>query len=106
MDGESTALPMDGISWFSGAWMAFWPEDLPLPYLYPTPLGMLQAEWSGEHRSVTLEVDIYKKTASLLVSRNDDGEIDTDLELNLEQASGWSEIARILRSLPLQVESI
>lgn len=106
MDGEGIALSKGSISWFSGSWMAFWPEDLPLPYLYPTPLGMLQAEWSGEHRSVTLEVDTSKKTASLLVSRNDDGEVDTDLELNLEQASGWSEIARIVRSLPLQEKSI
>ena len=73
--------------------MAHWPEDLPLPHIYPTQLGMVHAEWSSINVSTSLEIDTIRKTADLLVSQNSSGDIESESSLTLDIVDGWTSLA-------------
>ncbi len=58
LDGQGVALPDEGLNWLSQAFDQHYPEDLPLPCLYPTEDGGIEAEWSLGYNEVTLEIDL------------------------------------------------
>lgn len=58
LDGKGLAPSEAGLRWLVERFEHSYPDELPLPYLYPTAEGGIQAEWSlGEHE-ITLEIDI------------------------------------------------
>lgn len=38
------------------------PDHLRLPYVYPTPEGGIQAEWTFNSTEISLEIDLDQKT--------------------------------------------
>lgn len=104
-DGEGVAPSKDALVWFAHTWIAHWADNLPLPYLYPTPAGGLQAEWSLDTVSTLVEIDLANRDANLLVVRNDTGDIEHEDTLNLDVAEGWDKLMlsfdkNHLRSVP------
>lgn len=61
LDGAGIALPSAGLDWLTGAFEELYPDDVPLPYLYPTESGGVRAEWSLEGFEVSLEIDLSGK---------------------------------------------
>lgn len=89
LDGAGIAPSKQGLSWLGGAWLAHWPKESPLPHIYPTPEGKLQAEWSLKGFSLSLEIDLIARQALLLVARSDTGDVEREQTLNLDTAEGW-----------------
>ena len=58
LDGGGLAPPKSGLDWLADAFEHHFPEEAPLPHLYPTETGGVQAEWSMGPNEVTLEVDL------------------------------------------------
>ena len=58
LEGEGVAPGLDGLDWLAATFDRHFPNDLPLPYLYPTPKGGVQAEWSLSANEISLEVDL------------------------------------------------
>lgn len=58
LEGEGLAPPKMGLTWLTGVFDQHFPVILPLPYLYPTPTGGVQAEWSFGPNEVTFEVNL------------------------------------------------
>ena len=58
LDGGGLAPPKPGLDWLADAFEHHFPEEAPLPHLYPTETGGVQAEWSMGPNEVTLEVDL------------------------------------------------
>ena len=58
LEGQGKAPAKEGLDWLSQAFDNYYPSDLPLPYLYPTEPGGVQAEWSLGRNEITLEIDL------------------------------------------------
>ena len=62
LEGQGKAPSKEGLDWLSQAFDNYYPSDLPLPYLYPTEPGGVQAEWSLDRNEITLEIDLAERS--------------------------------------------
>ena len=98
LDGEGLAPARGDLGWFAIAWQSHWPSELPLPHLYPTPSGGLEAEWTMEEKSLSAEIDLAARQASLLMVNTQNGDIAIDQIVNLALDDGWNTMAECLRT--------
>jgi hypothetical protein len=88
LEGEGKAPFPDGLDWLAQLFDQRYPDDLPIPHLYPTAEGGIQAEWSQETKEITLEIDIAERTGQWheLDTETDEDESHT---LDLNDAPSW-----------------
>lgn len=96
MDGQGVRLLPAGLAWLSKAWTEVWPDEVALPYAYPTPDGRVQLEWSTPQGSVAAEVDLVDHMAEVLVSRTSDGEVLEEARLGLDESDQWEALANLV----------
>ena len=92
-----------GLDWLAEQFVAHYSSDLPRPYIYPTPEGGVQAEWSLGPNEVSLEVNLTDHSAEwdcLNLSTKDTSEY----TLDLNSLTAWEWLGRELRRLRSQVE--
>ena len=89
LDGDGKAPSHAGLDWLSASFERHFPDDLPLPHLYPTPEGGIEAEWSLGVHSVIFEIhfDTYRGEWLRFAKDNDDDEDSKTLDLS--KASSW-----------------
>lgn len=97
LDGEGAALDSAGLQWFSEKFADLYPSDLRLPYLYATPAGGLQAEWSGDGCEMDLEIDL--KTHGGAWDETGPGDRTHRLALNLDDRNDWARFGDRVRTL-------
>jgi len=90
-EGHGSAPTATGIDWLSDRFTRTYPEDLPLPFVYPTPDGGIRLEWSLEPHDITLDIDLAKHTASLH-ELNLASDEDQEEKLNLDEPAGWGRL--------------
>lgn len=61
LEGGGTVPCSHGLVWLSCFFEKCFPNDLPLPYIYPMEEGGVQAEWTLKNIEASLEIDIEKK---------------------------------------------
>jgi len=66
LDGEGAVLDRDALLWVATTLKAAEHTGLPRPYLYPTPDGDLQAEWSFHGAEVSAEINLTSHEARLV----------------------------------------
>lgn len=98
LDGEGVRPSVDGLSWLSELWAEQWPENAPLPYVYPTPSGDVQLEWSFPTCSASLEINFQAKQGELLVVNTADGVVTEQSDLNLSLPENWWNLAANVRA--------
>lgn len=88
LEGRGVAPPNEGLDWLSQKFSQLYPEDLPLPFLYPTEEGGVRAEWPLEPHEVSLDIDLATHAAEwhILNMETDDEESKT---LDLNEAKNW-----------------
>lgn len=59
LDGQGKSLDKQGLDWFADILSSRYPEELPLPYLYPTVEGNIRMEWTFDTREISMEVDLH-----------------------------------------------
>jgi hypothetical protein len=88
LEGRGIAPSQEGLDWLSLAFAQHYPEDLRLPFLYPTEDGGVRAEWSLEPHEASLDISLANHTAEWHVLN-----METDAEdsntLNLNEADDW-----------------
>jgi len=95
LDGKGLAPAPAGLDWLANAFEERYPEDLPLPFLYPTAEGGIQAEWSHDPNEVSIEIDLASKTGEWhLLSMQTQTEETRSLKLDQDNDWKWL-IARI-----------
>ena len=62
LDGAGKALDSAALDWVQELFGTHFPNHLQLPFLYPTPDGGIQAEWSIGTTEITLEIDLKEQT--------------------------------------------
>lgn len=95
-DGKAYAHP--ALERLEGLFYTFFPDDLPLPHLYPTPEGYIRAEWSLSPHEASLEVDPatfsgYWHTLNL------ENDADDAFDLRLAEPADWARLTEELRKL-------
>ena len=97
LDGLGTAPTKAGLDWLVNTFNRWYPDDLPLPYLYPTPEGGMQAEWSFDRTACSLEIDLSTHLANWH-SIELDSRQDEEQEFDLGNDQGWSQLVTVLRT--------
>jgi len=96
LEGVGTAPSADGLDWFTGVFERFFPEELPLPHVYPTEEGGVQAEWSLGSNEISLEVDLNGHRGEWHLLNLADNSTKS-LDLNLDDENGWAQVVADLR---------
>ena len=98
---ETRAPSHAGLDWLAGALNSRYPKDLPRPYLYPTPEGGVQAEWSLGVQEISLEIDLethasYWHRSDFTDKFCDDNDEERHMSLDEDESWHWF-IAEIRR---------
>lgn len=101
LDGKGLAPSKEKLEWLADAFDANFDSDLPLPYLYPTAEGGVQAEWSLNDWAVTLEIDLEKEQGEYQALNLKD-QTCTDLAIALTERDGWTQLNQALKQLESQ----
>lgn len=96
--GVGPAIDKAGLQWLAKAWEQNWPADAPLPLLFPTPSGEIEAEWSGAHALITVAINLAERRAHM-VRVILDGEIEEEDVYDLHIPESWAEFSRVVREL-------
>ena len=97
-EGRGRGLDCDGLNWLSQAFDRHYPDELPYPYLYPTPEGGLRAEWSIEPHEISLEIDLSSHSGvwHCLNMENDEP---NERVLNLDKDDDWQWLSQQLQQM-------
>lgn len=99
LDGKGKALDQDSLQRLALAMERWFDADLPLPHLYPTPEGGVQAEWSLGQVEVSLEFSFPRLNAALQIVDLVTGE-SQDHELPLgEEERNWVVVNESIKRL-------
>ncbi len=98
LEGRGIAPSAAGLDWLAACFDRHYPDDLPLPHVYPTADGSIQAEWSLAGNDVSLEVDLHTHGADWhrlhLATNAEDAR-----EVSLDNDQDWAWLAGEIRSL-------
>ena len=98
LDGDGTAPRHAGLDWLASSFERYFPIDLPLPYIFPTPEGGVEAEWSIGRHSVIFEIDLESRQGDWLHFDKQSDEEDAQ-SLNLDDNSRWAWLTSEIRRL-------
>ncbi len=100
LDGIGSAPDREALPKLAQAFDERYSPELPLPHLYPTPDGGIQAEWTLGKWEVTLEISLPSMRAefqALELGSNRCDELEVDL--SDEDGSGWERLNVKLREM-------
>ena len=98
LEGQGKAPSKEGLDWLSQAFDNYYPSDLPLPYLYPTEPGGVQAEWSLGRNEITLEIDLAEHSGYFhALHMEDDTEKTRHFDLGSE--TQWIELKELITNM-------
>ena len=96
LEGDGRAPDHAGLDWLSDSFERHYPDDMPLPYTYPTSEGGVEMEWSLGSQEISLEIDFQTHMGYWhdmdMTSSNDE-----DKDLDLDDASVWTWLAGEIR---------
>jgi len=103
LEGSGQALSGEHLDWFVAAFERHYPDDLPLPRLYPTESGDLQAEWSLARDEVSFEIKLSSRQACWhALDRVSNTEVTFTVDLGTELA--WAEITSRIKDQCAEAE--
>ena len=101
LDGKGKAPDKEKLTWLADQFDAQFDGDLPLPYLYPTAEGGIQAEWTMNGREVSLEINLETKQAEYQALNLKDDSC-SEFTFALDNRDGWSSLNEALKQLDTQ----
>jgi hypothetical protein len=105
LDGKGLAPAKDKLlEWLANEFDANFDADLPLPYLYPTPEGGIQAEWTINDWSVTFEINLIEQRGEYQALNLRDHSC-TELQIPLSKREGWNQLNEALKQLEQHTEA-
>ncbi len=98
LEGGGRALSHRGLDWLSRSFSLYYPENLPLPYLYPTEEGGVQAEWSLGPKEVSLEIELRSHAGEWHVLDIETDEV-SERTLNINNVNDWQWLVEQIRHM-------
>jgi hypothetical protein len=98
LDGDGIAPKPEGLDWLAQAFDQYFPDQLPLPFVYPTAEGGVSVEWPIGTNEISLEIDLAKHKGELhrLNTQTNQEEM---TEINLKEEPGWRTVAEKIKSI-------
>lgn len=98
LDGKGRVPGKMQLAWLSETFDKFYDPALPLPYLYPTAEGGVQAEWSLGDWEISLDIDLVGKNAEWQ-ALNLKTQVCREQNLNLAKPESWQWLNQNLKEL-------
>ena len=98
LNGEGFSPSQVGLDWLSENFELHFPQELPQPYIFPTPEGGIEAEWSIGEYSVIFEVNLDSRQGEWLRFDKQTDEEDAHL-LDLDDSDKWEWLGSEIRRL-------
>ena len=98
LDGDGIAPPTDGLEWLNDVFEYNYPDEVPVPHLYPTEAGGVQIEWSLEPNEITLDVDLETHLGELHVLNMMSDDV-SERTLNFDDAADWKWLADRIKDM-------
>ena len=98
LEGEGLAPSHEGLDWLLRVFNDHYPENLPLPYLYPTEEGGVQAEWSLGPKEVSLEIELSSHSGEWHALDMETNTV-SERTLNIENVSDWKWLVEQIRQM-------
>ncbi len=98
LEGRGKAPDGTALDWLAAAFAASYPDDLALPYLYPTAEGGIQTEWTLGKNEITLAIDLASRKAEWHSVNLDSGD-EQEQTVDLGSPDGWQWVAENVRRL-------
>ena len=98
LEGNGTVPKSDDLAWLAEAFERFYPDELPAPYLYPTPEGGVQAEWTNGDLEASLDIDLSARRSAwhlFNVATDQASEADFDLA----KPEDWVRLTEVVRGV-------
>lgn len=90
LDGAAKAPDHGELDWAQELFETHFPDHLQLPFIYPTPEGGIQAEWSVGATEVTLELDLEARSGNWHeYNLESQDEVSESLNLEEPEAIAW-----------------
>lgn len=100
LDGKGLAPHPEGLCLLTQAFDEYFAANLPLPYLYPTAEGGIQAEWTLGDWEVSLEITLPTLQAEYQALHLKTGEShELELALTVVEDGGWSTLNDAIQAL-------
>lgn len=103
LDGVGKAPDKTKLSWISDFLDVHYPDDLELPYFYPTESGGIRAEWENDNYDISLDIDIETHNCQWHALNLKNGE-EEGKTLSLDKDDDWQWIIAFLHKGVLTVE--
>ena len=97
--GYGKAPSHDGLNWLGDKLEREYPDDLPLPRIYPTPEGGVQMEWMLGKIDINLEIDLGDHTGDWHWVDLNDFDKEGEKALNMGDSDSWAWLATEIRRL-------
>ena len=103
LESDGKAPPHSGLDWLSDKFQRLYPDDIPLPYTYPTFDGGVQCEWSIGRFCIEIEIDLHTRKGDWIrfERRADFYEEET---INLDAPVAWAWMADKIRETAERAE--
>lgn len=98
LDGKGLAPSPAGLDWLTTSFENNYPDDLPLPYLYPTAEGGVQAEWTLNQHELSLEVDLASHQG-LWHALDLSTQATSSRDVHLDSVADWTWLVQQIRQL-------
>lgn len=102
LDGKGHAPDKNRLVWLSTAFDTLYDPTLPLPYLYPTAEGGIQAEWSSGDWEIPLEINLAGQVAEWQALNLNTQECREE-SLNLAKPEDWQALNQKLQELSAKI---
>lgn len=98
LNDEGLAPKKDQLDWFSNMFEGNFDKNLPLPFIFPTPDGGIQVEWSLNDYEISLTINFESKIGSYheLQFSNDS---ETEEQFTLDDPESWATLNSKLNNL-------
>jgi hypothetical protein len=98
LDGVGKALDGAALDRLAIAFTANYPDDLPLPFTFPTEGGGIQFEWRLGNATPEIEIDLTTLRGELLTDNE-------ETTLNLSDANGWKDLVKRVSAIANPTEN-
>ncbi len=98
LEGEGLSPTETGLDWLQDAFDRHLPGAAPLPHLYPTETGGVQAEWSIGPKEITFELNLVTHSGAWHTLDTETGEVEERI-LNGDDSSDWKWLARRIEAM-------
>jgi len=105
LDGKGIAPNRESLLWLSKEFDTKFSPTLPLPYLYPTAEGGIQAEWTINNWEISLEIELDSKQAQWQAF-NLITEQCNEVEWNLGNSDSWQALNQALQALLILTQTL